>query len=1389
MMDLLRLAPHFGSADRAFEELCCQLAYADVNEPAGFVRIRGDGGDGGVECIWRGPLGEVHGWQAKYIPDLERALAKAQESLNRARARHPTLRRYVVCLPFDLSGSRGRNGTSQCDRWDVFKRRAEEEARSAGRPLDVELWSGSILQQRLSHIDPSGGRYRYWFDPTHLSAAWFADQIHGAVLRAGPRYNPELHHGHALDEALAALGDTEVWRQRCADWQRKVGATARSWASSLVRCDRDDAWGGPFPTEAISNEEALAQALQALSGAFAAGDLAQAGEIVSDARQHAMSCTFDLTQDLDRRHGKGTAGSIIFRHRQAELNATLPAANLDAAREVLGTLLDLEKWLHSPVVQASARRVLVLTGPAGIGKTHGLCDAGQARIASGFPTLLVDGRHFDADRDPWESLASALALDPSWTRDVLLDALDAAGAATGRVLLCIDALDERRDRGRWLDQLPAIIGAIQRRPNLALCVSVRDGYTRQVVREDLDLPVFEHPGFGDAVFDACAAFFRHYGFEPPVGPLLEPELSNPLFLRVLCETMKVRGLRAVPVGWKGSIEMFRALLRARDEALKLLHPEVGRAVVTRALLDLALTISERGPIPWSDADRLVEETLPGSQRGRHDLLNHLVVIGLLQKLPGEDVGWLPSEDRVDIAFGRLRHHLLADVLVRRKTDRAQLRERALADPGLAESLALILPEQDQGELVDLAEDLYERETLLESWIQALPWRAPSSLGERVEAQLEEALLDDGASDEVWDALLALALRPGQRFDHRYLHARLLGTPMPQRDGTLCGYLHGAYERRAPPSPLLRTLRAPWECNLEGVGPELRFAWCMVLGWCGLAADLRVRDDATRALVRLLAGGPDLCISLVEQFADVDDDAVLERVLLAAYGAVLLNPEPRSLASLARTCRDRVLHRAAGTPANALIRDHALCIAEWAAHRGVLPADLPLEDFRPPFAAPLKLRIPSKARLGRLGTREFAPGYPRLYESVMSQIFGDFGIYTIPGVLRPWLSERGLEKARRWVLGEVLSLGYEPALHAAYDHEMIETHGPGRAKPVWAERIGKKYQRIALARLVGLIDDRARARGKVVEGLASEHLRDLDPCAPLGAPRDDGQVSKERSWWEPARLDFTQHANLSDADWIAADDLPSPDLFVHPCEDPTRPGTRWRLLDGFFQWREGKEEGASNYRDAWMMIVGYLAPIATITAILVEIDGADFWGEWMPEGAAGGGNNLIGEYPWAPTYADLHAPHDSFDPRARRLLDLGLRPVANRLSAAAGEWESRTLSLTVPSVELVQATSTRYDGACGFIQDSGHLVFQSPASLEGGPSCLLVNDDDLRELRTRLGVTVLWTVLTERRVMGERDEDFSGMKHQSWLVWLDEGTLRMSRGGGEHILPDRSRRMT
>ncbi|MCK6523300.1 ATP-binding protein, partial [Myxococcota bacterium] len=736
----------------AFESLCCALAYASIPTPADFYRIDGRGGDGGVECVWTDPrTGEVHGWQAKYVPDLTRALKKSAESLATARARYPRLARFVICLPFDLAGSRGGTGKgkSEQDRFDDFKAKYEAEYTKAGQPLQIELWSDFILREHLRRIDPSGGRTRYWFDPSYLSSVWFSAHLDDAILYAGPRYSPRLHHGHALDETLAALGDTDGWRDRYASWRTWLQKAAHDWASAVARTG-SNTWTGGFPTSALASGTALRDVLAALVDEFDAVELAVR---LDTALEVAARCVDALAGDLDARFGKGASGSVRFRQMRAEVAADFPAAHLDESREILKLLQELNTWLAEPAVRAARERVLLLTGPAGIGKTHGLCDVAERRRAAGLHTLLVFGAQLSGPRTLWEELSAALGLDGSWSRDVLLDALDAAASnSPGRLLLCIDALDERAERQRWLNDLPALVDALRQRPRLAICMSVRDGYQRQVIRDDVTLPVFLHPGFGADVFDASAAFFTYYKLSPPVGPLLAPEMANPLFLKLLCETLIALGLTTIPPGWQGTRSVLRSLLQARDAEIAQERPALGNNAVSRALLALAAALPEGGTAAWRQADHVVNVSLPHSQQGKVDLLERMVGWGLLRRFPGESDGWAPPEDHVGIAFGRLRHHLLAERLTSpaEAPRREALRELALADPGLAEALSLVMPERGAGELPDLAEDPDERAELLAPWLAGLPWRAPESLGERVEELLNESFVDVELLQRAWD---------------------------------------------------------------------------------------------------------------------------------------------------------------------------------------------------------------------------------------------------------------------------------------------------------------------------------------------------------------------------------------------------------------------------------------------------------------------------------------------------------------------------------------------------------------------------------------------------------------------------------------------------------------
>ena len=98
------IVPRCGGKREGFEELCCQLASRTIPEDSTYIRLHGAGGDGGIECFVDLQDGSRVGWQAKYVFDIGSLITQASASLTTALNIHPTLSRYVVCFPFDLTG-------------------------------------------------------------------------------------------------------------------------------------------------------------------------------------------------------------------------------------------------------------------------------------------------------------------------------------------------------------------------------------------------------------------------------------------------------------------------------------------------------------------------------------------------------------------------------------------------------------------------------------------------------------------------------------------------------------------------------------------------------------------------------------------------------------------------------------------------------------------------------------------------------------------------------------------------------------------------------------------------------------------------------------------------------------------------------------------------------------------------------------------------------------------------------------------------------------------------------------------------------------------------------------------------------------------------------------
>jgi hypothetical protein len=225
----------------SFEEFCCQLFRRAPEAPSNgqYRRIRGAGGDGGVEAVWILNDGAIWGIQAKFFSNL-RAPEKAQigESIRQATANYPNLKTYTICLPFVLTGRKGAVPKAPSGRKLVKGQHetfaewlAEWQAALAkeGRSIEFQLWDESSLMMRLAAVDTTGGLRRYWFEQETFSSQWFRDRLQDAVAQAGPRYSPELSVATPLEDALHAFGRSEVWAERVRQVARRYSDKVDWW--------------------------------------------------------------------------------------------------------------------------------------------------------------------------------------------------------------------------------------------------------------------------------------------------------------------------------------------------------------------------------------------------------------------------------------------------------------------------------------------------------------------------------------------------------------------------------------------------------------------------------------------------------------------------------------------------------------------------------------------------------------------------------------------------------------------------------------------------------------------------------------------------------------------------------------------------------------------------------------------------------------------------------------------------------------------------------------------------------------------------------------------------------------------------------------------------------
>ncbi len=1009
------LRPWNGTQHTAFEELCCILAAAEP--PPRALRFERKGTpDAGLEAYWILKNGDEYGYQTKFFlsPPNATQWAEIDDSVKVALEKHPRLVRYTVCLPVDRADPRLKKTKAMKDRWN--ERVKKWKSWAPGRKIDFEYWGQHELTVRLTQ-EKHRGRYQFWFDRNRFSDEWFANQLAEARAQAGERYTAPLNVELPISQLFDGLGRTSTFWLRLREQIRAIrDVTAKR---SYVE----------FPAEIDTDHQDVRAKLEAVVLAANRLEESPAGPLnfsellaalkQADTAVQALSGKLHSIEESRRRAAEEAANRTLRRYSDEKLNECL-----HRLRDFFDALESAVEFLEGPQAALATGKNLLVAGDAGTGKTHLLCDAADQRAKIGLPTIVLFGEQFNGD-DPWTSVIRLLG--QAGSRDDLLSALEAAGEARRcRVLLLIDAINEGEGLKIWPTHLAAFLTTVGRYPHLAVGLSVRTTYRSLVIRPPTLVPdklvEVQHTGFADRSYAAVRRYFGFYGLKQPSWPLLTPEFSNPLFLKLFCSAVKNEGLREVPPGVSGITGVFDFFLRSINT--KLAHPaqldfDVSEQLVQRAVAQLsgAMAAAKATSLSVPAAREICDRLLPNREFER-SLFRRLQTEGVIMR--HVSVGWDhsdsgPPTEVVRFTYQRFSDHLLVKTLLADAARPAQPAALAKAADdllksgfrrGLLEALAIQLPEELGIELLDLSPDIAKKRPTRAAFIASIAWRKTEAVTANTRRCINQHLPADRHEEhQLLNVFLMVSAHPNHLLNADFLHRHLMKFTMPERDAWWSIYLHKAFEDE---SSIARLIDWAWEeDDRSHLSDEaVRLAATTLLWFCA-TPNRFVRDRATKALVSLLEGRIEVLRKLIPTFWKVDDPYVTERLMAVAYGCAMRTTNLPELTLLAQDVYDTVFR--VEPPARLSLRDHARGVVAVAMHRGCPLNGDPRRSI-PPFGSPWIKSLPSLNQLEtkfKEGTSQASWSLRAIYSSVTH---GDFGVKIIDGYFE-WSGRRRNSRRR------------------------------------------------------------------------------------------------------------------------------------------------------------------------------------------------------------------------------------------------------------------------------------------------------------------------------------------------------------------------------------------
>lgn len=350
-----------------------------------------------------------------------------------------------------------------------------------------------------------------------------------------------------------------------------------------------------------------------------------------------------------------------------------------------------------------------------------------------------------------------------------------------------------------------------------------------------------------------------------------------------------------------------------------------------------------------------------------------------------------------------------------------------------------------------------------------------------------------------------------------------------------------------------------------------------------------------------------------------------------------------------------------------------------------------------------------------------------------------------------------EPIKRWIVKRAFELGYKAELHGPFDSS-IESYNNYSENKI--ERIGKKYQKIALYEIVAIIADNYKVKADswsnnnkyiYYPGAWQGYLRDVDPAFITKNNEKDEETDNElvnsfaeSKWWIDKQYDYW---NTPDSIWVSTlQDLPDPKHIILRKDES---GQEWLYLETNIKWEEPKPVGEDKYKigrkEIWYMIQGFLVRKKDTTKITNWLKQKNFFGRWLPESHDANLSLFNRENYWS------QASEENEKEKWSTINDTSYKVMVTS-SVAVGEMSQDKsgahFRYEMPCKLIFEGMKLQYAPIDGeFKNEEGEIVVINPDHRG-----ILIRKDCFMQFLKEKKLEVIWTILGEKNALKGRFDD-------------------------------------